>query len=238
MALSPFARWRADIGITIGTGVAAWADMVSGRVLAQATGANQPSYSASHASFNDQPALTFGGFLISTDPASTWKFTHDGTGMEVYIVALGSVPNNENAGNRHIISTNVGNSAGFFYRRAANSTNLTFQVQNDSGYSNLSVNSNDPSYNQNQAMFYHFWFNASQSPKWGNTVNDSGGLTGNAGQPPSALDPVATLYLGSSNVGGPWLGQIAEVFIFNRTLTSGSGSERAAVAAYMARYGL
>jgi len=51
---------RADLGITIGTGVSTWADQSGyGNNVTQATGANQPTYNAADASFNGAPTITF-----------------------------------------------------------------------------------------------------------------------------------------------------------------------------------
>jgi hypothetical protein len=51
---------RADKGITIGTGVSAWADQSgAGLVAAQATGSQQPTYNASDAGYNGAPTLSF-----------------------------------------------------------------------------------------------------------------------------------------------------------------------------------
>jgi hypothetical protein len=56
------AWWRGDLGITIGTGVSAWADQSgNGRDLVQATGGAQPVYNASDFVFGAQSTLTFDG---------------------------------------------------------------------------------------------------------------------------------------------------------------------------------
>ena len=54
--------WDAGQGVTISTGVSAWADQSgNGRNLSQATGSAQPSYSASDASFSNRPSISFDG---------------------------------------------------------------------------------------------------------------------------------------------------------------------------------
>lgn len=51
---------RADLGVTIGTGVSAWADQSgSGNNVSQATGSKQPTLNASDAAYNNQKTLTF-----------------------------------------------------------------------------------------------------------------------------------------------------------------------------------
>ncbi len=75
-------QWvRSDLGVTVVTGVSAWLDQTSNhRDFSQGTGANQPTYSASDATLNSQPTLTFDGSndaLASTsfaqaDPVWIW----------------------------------------------------------------------------------------------------------------------------------------------------------------------
>lgn len=62
-SLSGLVAWyRSDLGITIATGVSAWADQSgsgdANRNAAQGTGANQPTYTAADAAFGNQPSLT------------------------------------------------------------------------------------------------------------------------------------------------------------------------------------
>ncbi len=53
-------QWvRADLGITIGTGVSAWADQSgNGHHFAQGTAGRQPAYTAVDATLNNQPTVT------------------------------------------------------------------------------------------------------------------------------------------------------------------------------------
>lgn len=65
-SLSGLLFWvRADLGVTIGTGVSAWADQSgtgdTNKNLVQGTGANQPTFNASDAGYNNKPTLTFDG---------------------------------------------------------------------------------------------------------------------------------------------------------------------------------
>lgn len=59
-ALPGLISWyRADLGVTIATGVSAWADQSgAGNTAVQATGANQPAFNASNAGFNGRPTIT------------------------------------------------------------------------------------------------------------------------------------------------------------------------------------
>ena len=68
--------WRADMGITLVSGVvSAWADQSgNGNHLVQATANRRPAYSTAHADWNGRPALTWDGVLsamaTSTNPVS------------------------------------------------------------------------------------------------------------------------------------------------------------------------
>lgn len=56
-------QWcRSDLGITIGTGVSAWADQSgNGNGYSQGTGGAQPTYAANDATLSNLPSLTFDG---------------------------------------------------------------------------------------------------------------------------------------------------------------------------------
>jgi hypothetical protein len=57
------AWYRADLGITIGTGVSAWADQSgtgdANKNVTQGTAANQPTFNASDGAYNSKPTLSF-----------------------------------------------------------------------------------------------------------------------------------------------------------------------------------
>jgi hypothetical protein len=59
----PFRLWvRADLGITIGTGVSAWADQSgNGNSFTQGTGGSQPTLTAADATLNNLPSVGFDG---------------------------------------------------------------------------------------------------------------------------------------------------------------------------------
>lgn len=65
--------WRADKNVTLSTGVSSWGDILGiSSPFTQATGANQPTLTASDANFNNLPSVTGNGttqFLLSTNIA-------------------------------------------------------------------------------------------------------------------------------------------------------------------------
>lgn len=68
--------WRADLGITVATGVSSWLGQVSGTDFAQGTGANQPAYDATGGP-NGTAKMTFDGSNDSL--AATLARTAPGT---------------------------------------------------------------------------------------------------------------------------------------------------------------
>lgn len=65
-------QWvRADLGVTIGTNVSAWADQSGNtRDYAQATGGKQPTLTAADATLNNQATITFDGVDDNLDAAT------------------------------------------------------------------------------------------------------------------------------------------------------------------------
>ena len=60
-AITGLKLWlRADLGVTIGTGVSAWADQSgNGNNVTQGTGSKQPTFNATDAAFNNKTTLSF-----------------------------------------------------------------------------------------------------------------------------------------------------------------------------------
>ncbi|HET7088705.1 MAG TPA: hypothetical protein VFL17_08660 [Anaerolineae bacterium] len=80
-------QWqRGDLGITIGTGVSAWADQ-SGKANddLQGTAANQPLYTASDATLNNQPTVTGDGV---NDVMTAASLVTDLTTDDFYLCAI------------------------------------------------------------------------------------------------------------------------------------------------------
>lgn len=59
-SVSVIGSWQSDLGVTLGTGVSAWADQTgNGYTLSQAAGGQQPAYNAT--GLNGKPTITFDG---------------------------------------------------------------------------------------------------------------------------------------------------------------------------------
>lgn len=70
--------YRADLGITLATGVSQWSDLIGTAHLIQSTGANQPAYNATDAGYNSKPTVQSTAtnmYLASGAAASTQTFT-------------------------------------------------------------------------------------------------------------------------------------------------------------------
>ena len=106
LSLGSVALWlRADQGITIATGVSAWADLSgsgdANRNFVQATGAAQPTLNAADAGYNGNPTLSFASassqFLLS----GTWSVAPSAL---CTVVVVG---NNDNAASLEVFTDGV-----------------------------------------------------------------------------------------------------------------------------------
>ena len=84
------AYFDAALGVTIATGVSAWANQngIAGRDVTQGTGANQPTYSASDPNFGGQPSLTFDGVNDVLSAASGYPWAAISGGFQPYFWAV------------------------------------------------------------------------------------------------------------------------------------------------------
>jgi hypothetical protein len=100
------AWYRADLGVTIGTGVSQWNDQSglgdANRNLTQGTGSAQPTLNASDAAYNNQATLSFlgasaqrliSGTFAASDPApTTWYFAGNTTAIAAIQLLLDFSP--------------------------------------------------------------------------------------------------------------------------------------------------
>lgn len=220
LSLANCAAWyRADLGITIGTGVSAWADQSgtgdANKNLSQGTGSQQPTRNNSDAGYNNQPTLSFASaslqYLISGSWASPLSLPET-----VFVVGNtdGSVTNqaySDGQGNSRLLYTNSGAARAVMYAGATLSSGLGLTSSPlvicsifNAGSSSIFVSAQTAS--------------ASGSSGAGGTTR-SFLLAGVAAGP--------TAYLN---------GKLAEIIVYSRALSS---TERAQVFVYLGtRYGI
>lgn len=202
--------WRADLGITIATGVSAWTDQSgTGNHLAQGAPANQPLFSASVAALGGRPALTYDGTAkwIFRDPlvgviaqpytiASAWSLTDNTLTRRLY---------DGNAGNREQCFTGVNN-----YVIGAGSNISATVTPNTGGHASIGV------------------YNGASGTVAVDTTNTGAGAVGAAS--------AGAMYVGADFTGGAnWFGSIAEVLLYNKAL---SAAEQGRLQGYLkGRYG-
>jgi hypothetical protein len=119
--LSGCSLWlRADLGITIATGVSAWNDQSgvgdAARNATQATGASQPAFQAKNSAFNNQPTVNFSGSQLM--PTGTWSAAQ-AQPQTVFIVAKDT----SGASNKYFVDSIAGASP-FAVLSVAGVTNL------------------------------------------------------------------------------------------------------------------
>lgn len=109
--LPNLALWlRADMGITIGTGVSAWADQSgNGNNFTQGTGSAQPTLNASDASFGGQASLSFAAANSQTLTATSVTISQPDT---IYVIGQFTTSSNaeliDGNGTRQALANNSG----------------------------------------------------------------------------------------------------------------------------------
>lgn len=183
--------------------------------------------------FGGAPTLNFGGTqrLVSAQAASEFKYLHDGTGSEVFLVfssqttATGSFP---------LTTHSTASGAGFDLNVNAACTSCAMVVRASAGNDPISRSSVAGALAPDgAARVSNTSYGSGLGPDAFNTLNN---LTINATQSvaPSSSNPETTLYVGLSN--GMLVGKIADILIFNRRLLP---HERQQVREYIqTRYGI
>lgn len=90
-ALAGLGAWyRADMGVTIATGVSAWADQSgsgdANKNLAQGTGTAQPAFNASDSAYAGKPTLTFTAASSQSLASGAWAVAPAVAGCTFFIV--------------------------------------------------------------------------------------------------------------------------------------------------------
>lgn len=212
-----------------GSAVSAWlsrAGSLGSVSFTQGTAANQPTYEASKATFNNKGVVTFDGsndFLTSNN-TNAWKFLHDGTGASTFVVRR--IDSTGGATQQLLLSASTASEVGvsWFY----STDQITPRVANGSG-TFLNNNNTGAPYGARDVTAWQ-----SMSYIDGTFSNArSGGTTSGAdavGQDPSTANPTRALILGSAAAAAnPLKGSIAQLLLFDHVLTAG---ERSALAAW------
>lgn len=231
-----FADFDAAYGVTLnGSTVSAWTDKENGHVVQQGTAAQQAAYSASHASMNGRPALTFDGTndsLVSNEAPAVWKFL-GGDQVSIYVVhriaARGWNPvvtteNNVGGGDISGIML-AAREAGTF----ANDVWSVWTQKITAGFhATASSPAGDAVVGTRACISYHAPGGLSHiRPSYPDASATALTVLGS----PGALDPTFTLNIGGFSAGGTYFnGQISRVLIFSRAL---SEAEDAGVSAQL-----
>lgn len=210
-------QWlRGDLGITLGTGVSAWADQSGGGMNAiQATGTAQPAYSANDATLDNQATVTADG---SNDVLTTAGLTTDLATDDFYVCAI-IKPITWTNGDSWT-SGNGTTPPRSFQAGSTPSTNMTAAV----------------SVNLNSASVLGSWFR--YEALWTTTAGVSylkiGGTNVQTGNPGTGARTSSSLFGAPSALFGNFA--LAEFFAVRRAAGSGGPtvSERAAIDSYLA----
>jgi hypothetical protein len=192
---------QSNMGITLGTGVSAWADQSGlGNNLAQATGAAQPTLNASDAAYNNAPTLSFNGsqYLTVADPLSSLPYT-------IYVVGEST----SGSSNQVMVST-TSNSPNLYYEGGITAWTIY-------GGANLSSSNGT----RTKQAYVGIYTGTSASALYINT-SSSAAASGSAGSSTSS----GTLYVGAQI--GPQnelIGKIASVLLYNGTHTQSQISQ-------------
>lgn len=186
---SPAVWLRADLGITLGTGVSTWADQSgNGNDATQGTAGDQPAYNTSDPAYSKQPTVQFNGStdymlmnaLFPPQPYTAYVVgeSTSGTGNEPFFTDAG------NGSGMYYFSTGVW---GMYAGGTISSTNAIRTPQIFAGI-----------------------FNTSSSDLY---INDP--ITPAASGNISTVNPSVAQYLGTEGLGSFLTGKIAELIIYS-----------------------
>lgn len=232
LALSPSHQFRADTATMSGSNLATLPNrrgsdslVVTGGTLAAPT---------PDALFNGALSLTFNGtqWLDSNLPASAWKMLHDGSGVELF---LAFAPTTFVPSQQFFVSTSDSSNGPGTSLRTSTAAEQTVRIGNGGAFSGMG--SAGGSLTVNTATLWDYYLSTS-SPVAAASFRGGAVVATLVGPPSvSTSNPLATLRLGASNVGGlPASMQFCELLVFPRVLHE---YERQIVREYFAdRYGI
>jgi hypothetical protein len=189
---SPAVWLRADLGITIATGVSVWADQSGNSNNAtQGTTGDQPAYNASDPAYNGQPTVQFNGSPDYMQMAALFPAQPS----TVYVVGECT----SGSGNEPFF-TESGNSAGLYFSGV-------WEIY--AGAVLSSANS------VRTRQYFAAIFNGASSDLYINNPTTPA-ASGNA----STISPSGTQYLGTQGLGAFITGKIAEIIVYAGAHTS------------------
>lgn len=228
--LAPSERYIASS--LAGTPVASWASRGSGaHAGTQGTGANQPSWSASSASFGSKPVVTTTATQqLVAGTTADFSYLHDGNGGSLLLVARTTLA----TGIRYLLDTQGGSTiatGALVYLDNANA--LHFLVGNGSG---TPLDLSTTAVAQNVGFVLLVRFATAQTPDCDVRLNRASVASGNAGALTGGASATALLINGSAGASAGDVGDRVEIVTWSRYL---SAADVTAVESYvLATYGV
>lgn len=189
----------------------------NGRHAVQATGANQPTYTASGGANNKaywtSTDATSGGKYLEAGVASDWTFLHNGSGFTMFIVSK-----NASAAQNYIIGTQTGTGASLGISIVRNNSS---QEVLGIGTAALSIVSYTYSRTQNAWSKLAVYGATGTDPDYYVKVNGAAATTTTESSGPAATTSSQKLGIGSGG-GGAYSSAVSfhEIIIYNRELNS------------------
>lgn len=230
-ALAPAHWYRADTYALSGGNLATLTNRGSAGGALSVT-AGTLAEPAVDASFGGQRTIAFTGSqkLTSGSAASAFKFLHDGTGAEAFVVFVNDAPS---ATDRYILATSTASTTQVGYAMLARgpaSDNVAIYVPNGSGQSYYEPIPNTAS---GTPLYIHSTLKTGLTPQAGRgtALNNF-----TAAASFSSSDPTQTLTIGTNTGTAYAIARVADVLLFPRIL---SAAEREVVRDYIrVRYGI